>query len=76
MSERRVFTFDTTHHALWAEEVARERQIAAEVIPAPPAARARCNLAIETLPDDVDRLAAAFTEEGVPFAVYAEPGGG
>ncbi|HWK88722.1 MAG TPA: DUF3343 domain-containing protein [Longimicrobium sp.] len=72
----RVFTFDTTHHALWAEEVAREREIPAEVIPAPPAARARCNLAIETLPEDVDRLSAAFTEEGVPFGIYRNPGGG
>ena len=36
---RIVFTFDTTHHALWAEEVAGEHGIPAEVIPAPPAAR-------------------------------------
>ena len=39
--ERRIFTFDTTHHALWAEEVARERDIPADAIPAPPAAQAR-----------------------------------
>ena len=64
---RTVFTFDTTHHALWAEEVARERGVPAEVIPAPPAARARCNLALETLPEDVDAMAAALDEEGVPF---------
>ncbi len=68
--ERRIFTFDTTHHAMWAEEVAGERGIAAEVIPAPPAAHARCNLAIETFPDDVERLEAALGEEGVPFALY------
>lgn len=64
---RIVFTFDTTHHALWAEEVADERGIPAEVIPAPPAARARCNLALETLPEEVDTLASALHEEGVPF---------
>lgn len=69
----RVFTFDTTHHALWAEEVAREREIPAEVIPAPPAAHARCNLALETLPEDVDALAGALSGEGVPFSLY---GGG
>ncbi|MBV9107865.1 MAG: DUF3343 domain-containing protein, partial [Gemmatimonadetes bacterium] len=51
-----LFTFDTTHHALWAEEVARERGIPAEVVPAPAAAHARCNLALETLPGDADRL--------------------
>ena len=68
--ERRIFTFDTTHHALWAEEVARERGIPAEVIPAPPAAHARCNLAIETLPEDVGRLSDALEEAGVAFALY------
>ena len=62
-----VFTFETTHHAMWAEEVARDHGVPAEVIPAPPAARARCNLALETLPDDVERLAEALAAEGVPF---------
>ena len=64
---RMIFTFDTTHHALWAEEVAEARRIPVDVIPAPPAARARCNLALETLPEKVDALAAALGEEGVPF---------
>lgn len=66
-----VFTFDTTHHALWAEEIARERGIPAEVIPAPPAANARCNLALETLPEDVALLSEALEGEGVSFALYA-----
>ena len=74
MDERRIFTFDTTHHALWAEEVAREREIPAEAIPAPAAAHARCSLALETLPGDVVRLSAALDEEGVPFALYSSPG--
>ena len=73
MSDRRIFTFDTTHHALWAEEIAREREIPAEPIPAPPAANARCSLALETLPRDVPRLSAALDEEGVTFALYAPP---
>jgi hypothetical protein len=68
---RRIFTFDTTHHALWAEEIAREREIPAEAIPAPAAAHARCSLALETLPGDVARLSAALGEEGVPFALYS-----
>jgi hypothetical protein len=75
MDERRIFTFDTTHHALWAEEVARERGIPAEVIPAPPAAHARCNLALETLPEDVETLAKELEGEGVPFALHAEAPG-
>jgi hypothetical protein len=68
-----VFTFDTTHHALWAEEVAREAGIPAEVVPAPPAARARCNLALETLPEDVEPLAAALTAAGVPHTLWSPP---
>lgn len=69
-----IFTFDTTHHALWAEEVARENDVPAEVLPAPPAAHARCNLALETLPALTGRLAALLEREGVPFALY-EPAG-
>ncbi len=69
---RIIFTFDTTHHALWAEEVARERGVPTEVIPAPPAARARCNLALETLPEEVDALAAALDAEGVPYGRWEE----
>ena len=65
-----VFTFDTTHHALWAEEVAQEAGIPVEVIPAPPAARARCNLALAALPEDVDRLSDELRAQGVPFGVH------
>jgi putative Se/S carrier protein len=71
MSDTQIFTFDTTHHALWAEEIAREREIAAEVVPAPPAAHARCSLALETLRGDADRLRAALEAEGVPFGIYS-----
>lgn len=69
-----TLTFQTTHHALWAEEVARERGIPAEVVPAPPAARARCNLALETLPDELPRLLAALEAAGVPHARWPPAG--
>lgn len=65
-----VFTFDTTHHALWAEEVAGEAGIPVEVIPAPPAAMARCNLAIATLAEDVSRLAGELDACGVPYSIH------
>lgn len=68
--EAAVFTFDTTHHALWAEEVAGEAGIPVEVIPAPPAAGARCNLALAALPGDVPRLAEELRAGGVPFALF------
>ena len=65
-----VFTFDTTHHALWAEEVAQQAGIPVEVIPAPPAAKARCNLAVALLPEDVERLSDELRAQGVPFGVH------
>lgn len=65
-----LFTFDTTHHALWAEEIARDAEIPVEVVPAPPAAQARCNLALQCLPEDVGRLAARLSESGVPYQLY------
>lgn len=68
------FTFETTHHALWAEEIAGERRIPVEVVPAPPEARARCNLALLTLPGEVAALAAALDEEGAPFRIYERTG--
>jgi len=70
-----TFTFATTHHALWAEEVARERGIPCEVVPTPPEAHARCDLALLTLPGEASRLAAALAEEGVPYRVYGQPDG-
>ncbi|CAN5183717.1 hypothetical protein BH24GEM2_BH24GEM2_06350 [soil metagenome] len=66
-----LFTFASTHHALWAEELARDAGIPVEVVPAPPAARARCNLALECLAEDVERLAVRLSESDVPYQLYA-----
>jgi hypothetical protein len=68
-----LLTFDTTHYALWAEEIAQEQGIPSELVPAPPAAAARCNLALSTLPDDLPRIREALRAAGVPFAVYDLP---
>ena len=68
-----LFTFHTTHHALWAEDAAREAGIPAEVVPAPPAARARCNLALETLPEEADRLGRLLSAQAIPHARW-DPG--
>lgn len=67
---RTLYTFDTTHHALWAEEIAAESGIPNEIVPAPPEAHARCNLALEVLSEDAARLAAALHDAGVPFGVH------
>lgn len=66
MSEA-VFTFDTTHMALWAEEVARDGGIPVEVIPAPPEAEALCDLALATLPNRAPGLASLLEAAGVGF---------
>ncbi|MDT8342007.1 MAG: DUF3343 domain-containing protein [Longimicrobiales bacterium] len=67
MSAQPLFTFDTTHMALWAEEVARESGIPADVVPAPPGTRARCGLAVATLARFVDPLASALSDAGVAY---------
>ncbi len=65
-----IFTFNTTHHALWAEDVAGDRAIPAEVIPAPAESKAKCSLALRTFQDRFADLERALNEEGVAFAVY------
>jgi diphthamide biosynthesis methyltransferase len=62
--------FDTTHHAIWAEEVAEERGIPVEVVPAPAEAKASCGLALRVHGTRVDLLAAALGEEGVEYRIH------
>ena len=66
-----LFTFDTTHMALWAEDTARERSIPAEIVPAPPEAKAKCGLALRAEVARADELSTAFREEGVQFALFS-----
>lgn len=70
---RTIFTFDTTHHALWAEEIAREMGIAHEVVPAPPEANARCNIALETLQSDAYALGREMDSFRLPYRIH-DPG--
>ena len=67
---RRVLVFETTHHALWAEEVARDMRLGAQVVPAPAASRAGCDLAIEALDEDLDALLEALRERSIVFRVF------
>jgi hypothetical protein len=70
VSQRTLFTFETTHHALWSEELAVAAGLACELVPAPAAANARCNLALETLEEEVEQLRQLLTREGVLFQVF------
>jgi hypothetical protein len=66
----RVLVFDTTHHAMWAEEVARAAGIAAEVVPAPEGTDAKCGLALEVLEEGFDSLLPQLEKEGIPFRIF------
>ena len=66
----RIVIFDTTHHALWAEEVARDRGIAVEVVPAPEGVDAKCGMALEVLEESFEDLKSIFAQEGIPFKIY------
>jgi hypothetical protein len=66
----RILVFDTTHHAMWAEEVAREQGVAVEVVPAPEGVDAKCGMALEVLPESLDNLQALLSKEGIPFKLY------
>ncbi|HEY0671274.1 MAG TPA: DUF3343 domain-containing protein [Longimicrobiales bacterium] len=66
----RILVFDTTHHAMWAEEVAREQGVAVEVVPAPQGVDAKCGMALEVLPESLENLQALLNKEGIPFKLY------
>ncbi|HSJ08887.1 MAG TPA: DUF3343 domain-containing protein [Longimicrobiales bacterium] len=67
---RRLLTFDTTHHALLAEQVAHDAGLAAEVTPAPPDSGAKCDLAIEYLPEEETVLLELLEAEGVVYRLW------
>lgn len=64
-----VFTFETTHHAMWAEDVAREQAIPVEVVPAPPDGGAKCGAALRVASLRSNELAAALRSEGILFRI-------
>ncbi len=69
--ETQTFIFKTTHHAMWAEDVARENSIPAEVVPAPPKAEAKCGLALRTRTDQASVLATALSDEGIVYELFS-----
>ncbi len=67
----RVFVFKTTHHAMWAEDVAREQSIPAEVVPAPPQSEAKCGIALKIQAAGAPELAAALDREGIVYEMFS-----
>ncbi|HUP87859.1 MAG TPA: DUF3343 domain-containing protein [Longimicrobiales bacterium] len=66
----KLVVFDTTHHALWAEEVAKEKGFEVEVVPAPENSNAKCGMALEVLEESYDALTKLLLAEGIPFTNY------
>lgn len=71
-ADLRVYLFETTNLTMWAEEVARERSIPAEVAPAPPEAKDSCGLSLRTLAEHAPTLEAAMEEEGIEYHTLEE----
>jgi hypothetical protein len=61
------FLFDSSQAALWAEEVARDAAVPAEVVPAPADSDAKCDLALITPRAWAETLERALEREGVAF---------
>ena len=66
-----IYLFETTHQAMWAEDVAREQGIPAEVVGAPADAKAKCGLALRTGDAHREALELAMTTQGIEFRAYA-----
>lgn len=62
-----TFTFDSSHHAFWAEELARERGLPIEVIPAPTQADSKCGLALRLPTASGSELESLCVQEGISF---------
>ena len=70
LAESCLYLFETTHQAMWAEEVARESGIPAEVVGAPADAKAKCGLALRTVGAHCRTLQTAMEAQGIEFRAY------
>jgi hypothetical protein len=68
-SPSRIFIFETTHHAMWAEDVARDRAIPVELVPAPPDGGAKCGVALQTPTHRAGELTEALDSERILYRV-------
>lgn len=68
-SPARIFIFETTHHAMWAEDVAHEQAIPVEVVPAPPEGGAKCGIALRIPDGRADELTNALDEERILYRI-------
>jgi len=69
---RIVYTFDSSHHAFWAEDLAREHGLPIDVIPAPSNAESKCGLALRLSEQRSAELENLCSREGINFRRWAE----
>lgn len=63
-----TFTFPSSHHALWAEDLANEMDIEVSMGSAPAESKAKCGLALRMVKgSQVEELERAFRDEGIEF---------
>ncbi len=62
-----LFLFPTTTHVLWAEEVALEKGLPVEIVPAPPGHQDLCGLALRTYSARVTEVESLLEKEEIPF---------
>jgi hypothetical protein len=67
--EVRIYLFESGTHVLWAEEVAAERGVPVEAVPAPPGFSDHCGLAIRAFASAGQALERLLREEGISFRV-------
>ena len=70
MEAQRIVTLDTTHHALWAEQLALDMGLGVQVVSAPKESGSQCGIALESLPEDLPALTAAMDEAGIVYRLY------
>ena len=63
-----IVTFDSTHHAMAAEDILREGAIGLEVVPPPANLGAGCGLALRVRLEDVPDVVEALTSRGAAYA--------
>lgn len=73
---RAVFTFDSSHHAFWAEDLAREIGLPIDVIPAPSSAESKCGLALRLPAESALELENICRQEGIHFRRWKDGPGG
>ena len=70
-----VYLFPSGTEVLWAEEVAKEADLPAEVVPSPSDSEDLCGLALQVFCRDATRLEDLMRGEGISYQRHGPAGG-